>query len=418
MKHLLLPSLLLLLTSSAFAQKNYEPGYVIIEKLDTLKGFIDYRNWSKNPVEIFFKNNLESEEQIYGLSTISSFYVHDEYYVKAKVTVDISPYKNNQLSSSPIPHNEEDTVFLMVLTEGVKSLYYLKDKADKVHLYIRKDKTYELLSYYQYNLVGDNQSGIITVDRFKQQLQNYFSDCPAIQQKIPLLTYSQNRIDKLFKTYYAECGISKPDFVQKVERASFQTGVLAGMSASKISFKGTNAPYLTNASFPTSYNVTAGIFLNIIFPRTQKKLSLYNELIFTSFKAKSHSEEHNSDRDYSLTDVSLGYGYLKLNNMVRYRIPLSAFSLFINVGLANGLVVSETNSRRKETYFFADQGSITEDKAVAFVRKHEEALLLGVGGIVKKYSLEIRYEAGNGMSGSNNLKSPVKRIHFLLGYRF
>ena len=119
-------------------------------------------------------------------------------------------------------------------------------------------------------------------------------------------------------------------------------------------------------------------------------------MIFTSFKAKGHSEEYTSDRDYSPTDVSLSYGYLKLNKIVRYTIPLSAFSLFINAGLANSLVVSETNLRRKQTYFFADQGRITEDKAIQFVRKHKEALLFGFGGIVKKYSLEIRYESGNG----------------------
>lgn len=421
MKHYLLPSIFLLsffTSHSISAQEKYESGYIIAEKQDTIKGFIDYRNWSKNPEEIHFKNTIEGEEKVYGFSKMTGFHVHDEHYMRAEVTVDVSPYKSNQLSDSPIPQTQQDTVFLMVLTEGPKSLYYLKDKSDKVHFYIRKDQNYELLNYYQYKLATDSQSGIITIDRFKQQLQEYFSDCPGMQRRISMLSYSKNRLTKIFKSYYEEFSTSKPSFVQKTERVSVQTGVLAGLSATKISFKGSSAPYLTGQDFPVSYNISAGAFLNLVFPRTQRKLSLYNELIFTSFKTSNHTEEYVSDQNHSFSDVSLGYSYIKLNNMIRYKFPMHAFDLFINAGLSNGLVVSETNSRRKETYFFSDQGSITEIKAIEFSRKHEEALLAGIGGTVKKYSLEFRYETSNGMSGSTNIKSPVKRYYFLLSYRF
>ena len=43
----------------AFSQENYIPGYVIKNNNDTVFGFVDYRNWSKNPVMVKFKKNIE-----------------------------------------------------------------------------------------------------------------------------------------------------------------------------------------------------------------------------------------------------------------------------------------------------------------------------------------------------------------------
>ena len=411
--------LLYLFSQTVLAQKKFEPGYIINIQNDTLKGFIDYRNWSKNPEKITFKTTIESEDKTYGLTNISGFYVHEEHYVKAIVNVDVSPYKANQLSESPVPQIQQDTVFLMVMARGPKSLYYLKDGLDKTHLYIGKGADYELLSYYQYKMIRADQSGIITIDRFKQQLQEYFGDCPAVQAKINTLSYSQNRVAKLFNSFYSECRSSTAAFIQKKEKALVQTGVLAGLSVTKIKFKGINHPYLTQHDLDASKQATGGVFLNLVFARTQRKLSLYNELIFTSMKVKSHSEEYVSEDDHSFSDVSLNYGYLKLTNMVRYKLVSKvSFDFFVNAGISNGLALSETNLRRKETYFFSNQGAVTEEKALLSTRKHEEALSFGAGGTMQKYSVEFRYEMANGMSAYTSLKSSVKRAYVLFSYRF
>jgi len=411
--------LLFFVSKNLFAQEKFEPGYIINTQNDTIRGFVDYRNWSKNPEEIGFKTSFQGESKFYGLKDILGFYVHDEHYEKAIVKVDVSPYKSNQLSESPVPQIQIDTVFLMAVVNGPKSLYYLKDKSDKTHLYIMKGKDFELLAFYQYKLVRADQSGIITVDGFKQQLQEYLGNCPSTDSGLRTLSYSKNRVAKLFNHFYEACDSSNPVYVQKKEKVLLQTGILAGLSATKIKFSGINHPYLTEPSLALSKQAAAGVFLNLVFPRTQRKLSLYNDLIFTSMKVRSHSEEHTSADDYSFSDVTLKYGYLKLTNMVRYKlVSKESFDFFVNAGISNGLLISETNSRRKETYFFSNQGNVTSEKALKEVRKHEEALSIGLGGVIRKYSLELRYEMANGMSAYTSLKSPVKRAYVLFGYRF
>ena len=50
----------LILTTSLFSQQNFVPGYIIQQGGDTLKGFIDYRNWAKNPAKIKFKKTEQA----------------------------------------------------------------------------------------------------------------------------------------------------------------------------------------------------------------------------------------------------------------------------------------------------------------------------------------------------------------------
>jgi hypothetical protein len=51
-----------LLPFFSLAQTNYKPGYVVTLKGDTLRGFIDYKEWIKNPKYISFKNTPGNRE--------------------------------------------------------------------------------------------------------------------------------------------------------------------------------------------------------------------------------------------------------------------------------------------------------------------------------------------------------------------
>lgn len=97
--------------SKVQAQKQYEEGYVIINSQDTLRGFVNYLNWSKNPESVQFKPTPESPEQVLGLQDISGFFVHDEHYVKALVKVDDTPTKIEELTYSRDHQTHEQTVF-------------------------------------------------------------------------------------------------------------------------------------------------------------------------------------------------------------------------------------------------------------------------------------------------------------------
>lgn len=69
----------------AYAQKTFEPGYILPLQGDTVRGLIDFRNWAKNPDEISFKLSESAEATSYRPVDIKAFVVGGEKYVSAVV---------------------------------------------------------------------------------------------------------------------------------------------------------------------------------------------------------------------------------------------------------------------------------------------------------------------------------------------
>lgn len=238
---LLILSNLLFISGFVLAQQHFESGYIVQPHQDTLKGFIDYRNWSRNPDIIYFKTADEATVRAYGSGDISGFYVHGETYVKAEIQRNISPVRESELTESTVPLTVVDTAFLLAVVDGERSLYYLNDENDRIQLYVGQGQQYEMLIYYRYKRKTEAGTSIISPDRYKQQLKNYFSDCPAVESKFANMSYSRNAIVKIFGQYYKACG-NKPKFISTKERISLETGIVAGLSATSISFTGKGFP--------------------------------------------------------------------------------------------------------------------------------------------------------------------------------
>lgn len=60
--------------------------------MDTVRGFVEHRNWDRNPSKIFFKSDLTSAVKVCSPLEIRSFFVKDEVYESAIIDVDKSPF--------------------------------------------------------------------------------------------------------------------------------------------------------------------------------------------------------------------------------------------------------------------------------------------------------------------------------------
>jgi hypothetical protein len=71
------------------AQSNFRPGYVVTLKGDTLHGFIDYREWDRNPAEVNFKKSLDnsSTETITPKNSAAFSITGFEYYQRFILSV-------------------------------------------------------------------------------------------------------------------------------------------------------------------------------------------------------------------------------------------------------------------------------------------------------------------------------------------
>ena len=110
------------LVANCHAQSDYQAGYVVDLKGDTLRGLIKYERWDRNPRKVSFKSAAGSSNLDYYPTSIKSFSVSGEIYEGGIVDVDQSPIKIRDLDNSPLPTYVKDSVFLQSLVSGEKSL--------------------------------------------------------------------------------------------------------------------------------------------------------------------------------------------------------------------------------------------------------------------------------------------------------
>lgn len=163
-------SLFIFIPSVIFAQSNFHEGYVLKNNGDTLKGYIDYREWSQSPRLIDFKQNKTDRNVIrFSPQTVRKFQVagHENYLAYTGM---ISQNRTN-LSTMSLGLDTSkvlDTIFLKQVTTGSHlTLYYHSDDI-KTRFFIAEVNSAPIeLNYYEY-MGNDNQ--LVKSEPFKRQL--------------------------------------------------------------------------------------------------------------------------------------------------------------------------------------------------------------------------------------------------------
>ncbi len=402
----------------SFAQQNYLPGKIIQLNGDTVSGLIDYRDWSNNPKLITFKKSEKSKPQVFTSKSISGFFVNGERYVAATFNIEVSPTQTNLLTENAVFITNPESGFLTVLIDGKKSLYSFKDAKGKNNFYIKNDTVYELLLYKKYLIRTDKSSVVAENKRYIGQLTIYLSNENAdVKPSLKGLSYRQKSLIKLFKQYYKITG-NPIVYLKKKEKIILKGGVLAGLTFGTISFSGTGHECLTEADFNTSVNFATGGSFSIILPRNQRKWSIENEILFTGYNVHADYDNTTYDNRHIKASADVGYYYLKLYNLIRYRYPVQDNSyLFFNAGISNGIALLESNYCHKEITYYTITNNYDE-RAVPAPRYWEQGLVGGIGYMYKKLLFEVRLEVGNGMTDYVNLNSLTTKYFLLMAYQF
>jgi len=166
-------TLILILPLFTSAQGNYKPGYVVTLKGDTLRGFINYKDWNKNPKSIEFKKDAgAAKAETYSIYNALAFSIKGvEYYSRfagniSQDAVDINFAK--QLEDTSL--YKIDTVFLRIISTGKNATLYEYNDVVKPRYFISAKNTATAELSYHVHLDGDNK---VQKERgYTQQLQN------------------------------------------------------------------------------------------------------------------------------------------------------------------------------------------------------------------------------------------------------
>ena len=146
-------ALLIAFPSLIFAQTNYHQGYVLKNNGDTLKGYIDYREWTYSPLSIDFKvNKTDKAPQQFTPKAIKGFEITDMETYASYIGV-ISTNKNI-FPNLPVGLDTgkiQAAVFLKQLTTGNHLTLFFNNEINKNRFFIAENgKPPVELIYYEY----------------------------------------------------------------------------------------------------------------------------------------------------------------------------------------------------------------------------------------------------------------------------
>lgn len=410
--------LILIFNNLSYSQENYISGFIIKNNYDTVNGFIDYRNWIKNPEKIDFRIGTKTATVSYLPTDIKEFKVENEIYVSGIVEIETTSLLDSELELNLQSKITIDTVFLQTLIKGEKGLYYYKNYDGRGNFYVSNGSGFELLVYKKYLKPNINENLVTEYNKYKIQLASYLSDYYIVHFKLKDTKYNKKELTKLFQEYYTFSS-SEVEFKRKRDKILAEFGLLAGGSYTNLKFSSWSKmfDFVTESNYEPSIDFSAGAAINFVLPWYQRKFSIDNDLLYSTYNFENRREDITNEDIYSITTTRFSYSYLKINIMPSFKYPVNNVFFFFKAGISNGFAISETNHKKTE-YTVYSVSSVSENTALTYTRKHESSLVFGTGIKYKKISFEARYERGNGMSDIINLVSKTNRYYLLLGYRF
>ena len=167
-------ALLIAFPAVVFAQTNYQPGYIVQNSGDTVKGFINYQEWRYSPSAVAFKVNLsDAIPQQISPGMVKGFGIPGgERYASF-----IGPMTINRNIFPDIPSRLDTTrrpasIFMKQLTTGDHLTLYLYTDVGKNKFFIaEKQGPVSELRYYEY--YGPAHTDEVTDNLFRGQLNLY-----------------------------------------------------------------------------------------------------------------------------------------------------------------------------------------------------------------------------------------------------
>ncbi|HEY9002177.1 MAG TPA: hypothetical protein VIM89_12550 [Mucilaginibacter sp.] len=174
-----LTALFIIIPFILFAQSNYHPGFVVKNNGDTVKGYIDYREWDRTPKSIHFKTNENGNETLeFDPQTIKTFEITGlEHYISYSGLISMDKTSFPDLPAGPDTSKMLQTIFLRQVTTGKHvTLYQQKDDIKNRFFIAESASPIIELNYYQYY----SDDNVVTESTgFKGQLGYYINQFDA-----------------------------------------------------------------------------------------------------------------------------------------------------------------------------------------------------------------------------------------------
>ncbi len=405
---LLLTLQFVIIAGISLAQRNFVRGRLITAKNDTLSGYIDYKEWIKSPLEIFFKRELNQPSFVYSSAELDGFIIDFNQETYASLSFSIEKFPRNG-SKEVFPslaayanRNKKLTrrnAFVRVLASGRAMLYYFVDKDSEEHFLVKVHNRLEPLVYH----IIETGNQTAKLKQYQIQLEEMLADAC---KKLPIMNtdYYAKDLKNLIDSYN-DCFriVTQPEMGLN-NHGKWEYGPVVGAGYSQIM-------HIVSTSVPPNYvyvkgngslTPAGGVFLNYVFGRGRGKFAIVNEL--HTYALKSTATDAESRFRYDIR-------YLGLQNLFRYTFYIGKPSVYALAGISNAVIIADRS-------VIEDKDRGRTDLNNAFDRKTEQGIIAGIGVSNKRLILEARGCWGNGFSAQVLSSAPTNRYELLAKWNF
>jgi hypothetical protein len=283
--------LLIFFPSLSYAQSNFKPGYIVTLSGDTVRGFIDYKEWDQNPIKISFRNDIgTTQKKQYTVNNISSFEISGfENYRRTVTWISLDHTELSQLTHSIDSIKIKDTVFLRTIYRGnAVSLYSYKDQLKERFFVAEKGSEPVELIYHRYlDPNPDHQSNILTQNGYKIQLYKlaikYTPQFAPITGQIQRIDYTTHDLIKIVAEINGADNNSKNVYDNRAGVRFFAGVALSNQET------GFNGDIAFNGERFSSFFPKVDVGLNLYLNKNVGDWIFKTDLSFTGNQAKAHT---------------------------------------------------------------------------------------------------------------------------------
>jgi hypothetical protein len=283
--------LLIILPASSYAQSNYQQGYVVTLKDDTLQGYIDNKDWDSNPTAINFKTAItDRNPQKFTVKNISFFSVGGLSFEKYTGPISTDITNINKLSEGRDTSFRIDTVFLQILQKGKNVAFYSYSDDIRTRFYIGEKPDYipvELVYRIYYDNNGASGSRTVNENTYLKQLFAMANKYRVLDDDLERVIQKANYLkDDLMSIVSRINDISKSEYEKSyVDHMQTDIYITAGLNI----FTASPKPWASSYGLPSSTSVLPAfsIGINLIPKPNSDKVEFRAELLFTQSRYAS-----------------------------------------------------------------------------------------------------------------------------------
>ncbi len=288
---------------TSFAQKNFQPGYYLNLRGDTVRGQVDDRRWSGSPQKINFRQN--GENQTISLDEMLGFGIDgDDQYVRRVVSRSTRPVDVVKLKHPFTDSNITAPLLLRRVVDGRWSLYYANVEKPLFFLQVGKDSLEELQyivrDYGEYARFSEHFI-------FRRQIQDKRIAAGA-DSLMPILLERLAYNEKELAKYIRSLNGSTSDTIRTRRVVRFFIG--AGVASNKLRMEGKFAINIKDMNARSTFSPVIQAGVDVSELRNLQRFMFRVEL--TAFQFNVH---HTGNYWYALTgtDTHIDYELNMLN---------------------------------------------------------------------------------------------------------